>query len=106
VEPAGGEAFQDQPETASPGSSSWLAVPRKSRGRFEPTDPGASMTATGAAFETHCPDLHQAPEGQGVEAEQLATSGRSPHPARANRTENMAMGAHGSARVVLKVLPL
>ncbi len=106
VDPAGGEAFQDHPETASPGSSSWLAVPRKSRGRFEPTDSGASMTATGAAFETHCPDRHQAPDGQGVDAEQLAISGRSPHPARATRTENKAMGALRSARVVLKGLPL
>lgn len=98
--PAGGEAVQDQAAIVSPGSSSWLAVPRKSRGRFDPAESGGSITATGAAFATHCPDLHQPPDGQGVEVEQLVISGRSPHPARASATENKARGAPRGARLV------
>ncbi len=97
------EAFQDQPAIASPGSSSWLAVPRKSNGRFEPAESGGSITATGAAFATHCPDLHQRPDGQGAEVEQLMISGSSPHPARESAAEKRTRGAQRGARLEFKM---
>jgi hypothetical protein len=106
VEPGGGAAFQDQPEMESPGSSSRLAVPRKRSGRFESAGEGGSITATGAALATHRPVRHQAPDGQGVEAEQVAGSGRSLHPATASANVTNTRGAQKRARLVPKGLPL